>query len=329
MAAKVSRVTSTASVLLAACLAFSVFAPTTAVAASKMKTADSPQGRWYGVYMYGVPGSFAPLAPLQAALGRTAQVVQYFDDEEPNTDFNPVWNGNVAGNGSIPMVTMQLWDYRLGPSQPAYSLSAICAGAYDAFLLRWATAAKAYGGQVWLRPEPEMNGDWSPWCGTVNGNTPAQFVAAWKHIYNIFSAAGASNVKFVWSPNATSVPNTRANAISAYWPGDAYVDYIGIDGYNWGRTATTKWTSFSGVFGAAYATVTSLSSSKPIVLTEIGCSETGGSKAAWITDMFRVIPASFPRIAGLVWFDANKEADWRIESSAASLAAFKAGLASF
>lgn len=209
-----SGMATAAIVLVLVCLSVFVVGPAAALAASKAAAATPAQDRWYGVYMYGVPASLAPLAVLQSELGRNAKVIEYFDDEEPDTDFNATWNSAVAANSSTPMVTMQLWNDQLGTNQPAYSLNSICGGV-DAYLQRWAAAAKTYGGPVWLRPEPEMNGDWSPWCGTVNGNTPAQFVTAWRHIYGIFSAAGASNVKFVWCPNATSVPDTKANAISA------------------------------------------------------------------------------------------------------------------
>jgi hypothetical protein len=166
-----------------------------------------------------------------------------------------------------------------------------------------------------------MNGNWYPWGGTVNGNTPAAMVAAWRHIHDIFVSEGATNVKFVWCPNVDSVPNTSANSIASYWPGDGYVDMVGLDGYNFGGTA---WRSFSQTFSSAYAKVTSLTS-KPVIVAEIACAGVGGNKPAWISDMFKVIPASFPRIAGIAWFDANKECDWRIESDTASLAAFVAG----
>jgi beta-mannanase len=180
--------------------------------------------------------------------------------------------------------------------------------------------------RVYIRLAHEMNGNWYPWGGTVNGNSPADFVGAWRHVRDVFTQEGATNVKFVWAPNNDSVPNTSANAIGAYWPGDAYVDYLAIDGYNFGTGSSwSTWRSFSDVFGASYATVTKLSS-KPLVITEIGCSTSGGDKAAWIADMFRVLPTSFPRINGIVWFNVDKERDWRIESSAEALSAFKNGL---
>jgi beta-mannanase len=175
-----------------------------------------------------------------------------------------------------------------------------------------------------------MNSNWYPWAGGTAGNSSAAVVAAWKHIKQVFADRGATNVKLVWCVNNDSVPNTTANAVAAYWPGDAYVDILAIDGYNFG-TATTgsSWRKFSSVIGASYATVTKLSA-KPLILAEAGCVEPGGNKAAWITNMFSVIKTSYPRITGVCWFNVNDttaKTDFRVESSSASLAAFKAAMA--
>ena len=162
-------------------------------------------------------------------------------------------------------------------SDPNYALSTIVAGAHDGYLQASAQAAAAYGKQFQLRFAPEMNGSWAPWEGSVNGNTPALYVAAWQHVVSIFRAAGATNVRWVWSPN-----NGPTSTIPSYYPGDAWVDYIGIDGYNWG-SSLGSWQSFSQVFGPASAVVTSLSAVKPIQISEMASAETGGNKAAWIT----------------------------------------------
>jgi len=192
------------------------------------------------------------------------------------------------------MATLEFMNPAAGSGMSGGSYKQIANGSMDAYLIKYATNAKNFGRPVWLRPFHEMNGNWYSWSGTATGNSPADFIAAWQHVHAIFKNAGATNVKFVWCPNADSVPNTTANAIPKYWPGGAYVDYIAIDGYNFGTTAST-WRSFSSVFGAAYATVSTLNATKPIFIAETGCGTVGGNKAAWITDMFKVIPTKFPR----------------------------------
>ena len=300
-------------------LVFPLVIASLALPATSVDASASPAARWVGAYVPGAPLDAAPLVALGTKVGARPTVSSYFQNTSQGFTFTAATN--AVGAGAVPMVTLEFWDPVGGVSQPSFSLAKIAGGSFDTYLHAYAKSAKAFGSPVWLRPLHEMNGNWYPWGGTVNGNTPASFVAAWRHIHDIFVAEGATNVSFVWCPNVDSVPATTANSIAAYWPGDGYVDFLGLDGYNFGGSS---WRSFSSTFSSAYAKVTSLSA-KPVLVGEIGCATVGGNKAAWITDMFKVIPASFPRIAGIAWFNADKECDWRIESDSASLAAFSAG----
>lgn len=146
-----------------------------------------------------------------------------------------------------------------GANQPAYKLSNISRGDFDTDIIRWATQLRDYGDTIYLRPMPEMNGYWIPWGGLVNGNKPGDFVPAWRHVHDIFVAQGATNVKFVWAVNFGSSPRSMLNDITQYYPGDAYVDYIGINGYNFGPYFGTwfKWEEFAKVFTDAYIQMSS------------------------------------------------------------------------
>jgi beta-mannanase len=143
-------------------------------------------------------------------------------------------------------------------------------------------------------------------------------------VRSVFTAVGATNVRWVWTP---IVEYGGSTPLAGLYPGDGSVDVVGLDGYNWGSTKPNiGWKSFSQVFGPSLTRVRSLSR-KPLWIAEIGCTEQGGSKAAWVDDMFATVAAD-SRIDALVWFDADKETDWRINSSTSSLAAFERGLAS-
>jgi len=108
-----------------------------------------------------------------------------------------------------------------------------------------------------------------------------------------------------------------------YFPGDDVVDLVAIDGYNWGRTRDwSVWQSFEEIFSDAYKTATALSK-RPIIIGEAASAEIGGSKSLWISDGFKQLRRSFPRIEALIWFDVQKESDWRIASSPESLKAFR------
>lgn len=235
---------------------------------------------------------------------------------------NPSLMDAVTARGAIPQITWEPWDPTLGTNQLDYALSTIPSGAHDAYIQASAAAAAAYGKPFQLRFAPEMNGSWAPWEGAINGNTPAEYVAAWQHVVSLFRAAGATNVTWVWAPN-----NGPTGTIASYYPGDSWVDVLGIDGYNWG--SADVWQTFTQVFGAAYDIVTSLNATKPVVIAETASNQAGGDKAAWITSAYLTeIPTRFPRVTGVIWFDVNKEVDWRIDSSLASLAAYQAVAAS-
>jgi len=133
--------------------------------------------------------------------------------------------------------------------------------------------------------------------------------------------AGATNVVWVWSPNHVSVPNTTWNAAANYYPGDGYVDWVGIDGYNRDRT---HWHSFATIFSPLYA---QFASRKPIMIGETASVEgtSATQKARWIAEARRAMKTKFPAIGAFVWFDTTKQGfDWRFDSSAPSRAAFRA-----
>lgn len=212
------------------------------------------------------------------------------------------------------------WEYtdytNTSVSQPKYSYDAILRGDWDLYMRSFAAETKAYGGPIILIPFSEMNGDWFPWSGTQNGNTPEKAVLAYRHVRDIFK--GIDNVKFGWSPNQESSPDTPENAISRYYPGDTYVDYIGLDGFNFGGTQER---SFDSLFGNALTILSGYD--KPIYLFSMATAE-GPGKAAWITDAFTVQIPKYPKIVGWIWFNENKERDWRVNSDPAALVAFRA-----
>ena len=169
-----------------------------------------------------------------------------------------------------------------------------------------------------------MNGSWYPWSVGVNGNSAAAYQGAWQRVHSIINNA-APNVSFVWAPNAITEGTT--DFMSCY-PGDQFVDYLGLDGYNWGTTPGHQWQSAEKLFSHSIATLRKLAPDLPILVTEVGCAEGDhpGLKAEWIREFFTVIEAN-DRVSGFVWFQMDKERDWRFNSSPASTAAFRESLA--
>ena len=182
----------------------------------------------------------------------------------------------------------------------------------------WARGAKAWGKPFFLRPLHEMNGNWYPWgtgAGNPNRNTHADFIAAWKHLHQIFDEAGVTNATWVWSPNV-------GDSLTRDFPGDEWVDWMGLDGCNWG-SLQGRWTTFGDVFGPSYEELVALSP-PPLMFAETACAPTTGDKAEWITRGFLTdVPMRFPRVRAIIWYDNSKETDWRVNSSSASLAAWQ------
>jgi Glycosyl hydrolase family 26 len=215
---------------------------------------------------------------------------------------------DVSARGAVPLVSVEPW---------GVSLQQIAAGGRDSWFAAAASAARSFGRPFYLRFAPEMNGRSAPWGAA---NPPRVFVDAWRHVHAIFAARGATNVKWVWSPNVFG--GGSAVDFRPYYPGSDVVDVLALDGYNWG--ALDVWQTYSQVFGPSYDVLTRLDATKQVMIAETATTELGGNKASWIRSAFtREIPARTPRVRIVVWFDVNKETDWRVESSPQALSAYR------
>jgi endoglucanase len=205
-------------------------------------------------------------------------------------------------------------------------LDDILNGSQDGLIAARADGVRALGQPVFLRWCWEMNASWTGCGGAANNdrgrtNGPSKFVAAWRRIHNIFVQRGATNAVWVWSPNSDDVPASSWNHWTRYYPGNSYVDWVGIDGYNWGTTQSwSRWTAFSTIVSRIYS---DYARAKPIMVAETASAEQGGNKAQWIADTASKLKSSFPSIAAFLWFHVNKETNWRVDSSPSALEAFR------
>ncbi|MHB8793739.1 MAG: Ig-like domain-containing protein [Thermoleophilia bacterium] len=275
--------------------------------------------------------SVGDLHDFETVIGRQTDVFLWY--ESISEDFYADNFRPMAQEGRIIQLAWEPHDFsRPATNQPEYRLERITAGDFDNDIKRWARQLRDFGYPIYFRPMCEMNGDWVTWGGTVNGNTPDDYIPAWRHVHDIFVQEGATNVKWIWSPNRDGSTADAQATFNTYYPGDGYVDYIGINGYNWGTLYntpdwTSSWQSFENVIGYSYD-VAVANTSKPVVIAETATTEVGGNaqnggKGQWIRDAFASLPTRFPRIEMLTWFNINKETDWRVDSSAASLGGFR------
>jgi hypothetical protein len=233
---------------------------------------------------------------------------------------------DIREHGSIPVFS---WSSQSIPSsldEPDFQLSDVIAGNYDSYIREFAEDARDWGHPFFLRYDWEMNGNWFPWSEGVNGNQSGEFVTAWRHVHDIFSAVGASNVTWVWCPNVDP-GNKLQSSVASNYPGSEYVDWTGLDGYNWGPSKG-GWTSFSHLYSSTYHELTdTVAPGKPLLIGEMGSTEKGGSKASWISEALAEIPTAFPNVRAMLWFDTFDDGmDWPIETSSSAGSAFASGI---
>jgi hypothetical protein len=283
-------------------------------------------GTYFGATTDTVPGIDdttweARVLSRQAEIGRSWDIVNTF----------PGWGGNIAtarvkwtiAHGQIPMIS---WD-----SPKSRTDQQIIDGLEDANIKAQAANLKALGVPVFLRFDWEMNGNWFVWDGTHNNSTgqtdgPAKYVAMWRHVHDLFVAAGATNVAWVWCPNAVDLPagtGAEWNHWTNYYPGDAYVDWASVDDYNWAdEPGRSPWSEFGPKLAPFYA---DYSAKKPIYIAEYASGEDAGhDKGQWLANMQSAVKVQFPDVQAVQYFDVNYENDWLFDTSASSLAAYRA-----
>jgi hypothetical protein len=255
------------------------------------------------------------------------------------TDMQPTLN--ALKNAGYGIVLTWCAEDEHGPYlDPRYNYASILSGKYDAYISQWAQSAAAWGKVFYLRLFHEMNGNWYPWGIHINGNTPALAIQAWQHVYNIFQSAGATNVKFLWEPTFHT-PAYLIDPLASFYPGDAYVDWLGVDGYNWGQYGLEKfWVPFTSPTELLQYTynemISTVSSAKPVIIVETASAAgaVATDKAAWITQL-QNDATLFPNLKAVGYYDGSSSngtldggveplSFWRFDEDPYSLAAFRA-----
>jgi hypothetical protein len=278
-------------------------------------------------YYYG-PAGFWKDAPwgntgntwdkFESNAGKKVSILHY---GQPNPWLQPSFLGPTAdlvtNRGAIPEIDM---------GSNATPFADITNGVYDNEIKAWADGVKAWGKPFFLRWDWEMNAGWFGWGAQAKAD-PSAFIAMWRHFHDVVVGQGADNVTWVWCPYLDFRGSTP---LSQLYPGDAYVDWTCMDGYNGGNTSR----SFSSLYQQTYNDLLAIAPNKPIMIGEVGSQEyQSGVKAAWITEMLKVLPSRFPRIKAVDWFNwriyrSGVYKSWPIESSASAQSAFAAGIAS-
>ena len=256
-----------------------------------------------------------------ALLGADPQYVLFFQDLSFRRGF-PLASVNVAHElGATPVISQELWEWRHRHSEDDSWLLRINRGDYDAHWRAWADEAKQFGQRVILRFGFEMNGDWFDW-----GQQPEAFIAAWRRVHHIVRVdAAATNVEFMFSPNVEWDANKPLTKIELYYPGDRFVQLLGLDGYNFGDSHSQwhRWQTYASVFEASIEKMSQWP--QALYLAEIGVAD-DARKSIWLEDFLQSVQND-PRVSGFIYFnhyDHRKgEPNWLLNSDAKTLEVFR------
>lgn len=254
----------------------------------------------------------------------------------------------ILARGVIPFIRVMPRSTWNACSDKKYSLDKIIRGNFDKQLRRYARDAAAIRAPMMMEFGTEVNGDWFPWSGACNGagqkngygsptlaDGPERFRDAYRHLIAIFRQEGANNVTWVMHYNGSGSPQAAWNSHAAYYPGDDYIDWLGLSAYGAQTPAVMRsWNpQFRDVMDYAYANVAAVSRTKPVALLEFGVIEHKG-KPQWIRNAFRDLASGrYKRLKAVAWWHSdwrNNDGTWsrmKVDSSAAAVAAYREGVA--
>jgi Glycosyl hydrolase family 26 len=298
----------TALVLVASLLVGTAAARPAAPAAPMQKLLPpAADGVYFGSHSLGFETRNGEVLAWGKSRGRTVRIAHWYQHWlSGQTRFRPDWARRVARQGAVPMITWEPWKSFAGKkrraNQPAVSLRRIAGGHYDRHIRAWGRDVAAYRSPVMVRFMHEMNGNWYPWGLDANGNTPAQYRAAFRRVHRIFDRQGARNVSWVWSIN-NLVAGSDTTDVAAAYPGDRYVDWVATSGFNWGEAFSwSDWRDADALFRPSFDFLGGFG--KPIMISEIGTTGIGGNRRAWIPATISRLRADYPNLSALVWYSA-------------------------
>lgn len=311
---------------------------------SVTRLANKPSAAsFFGIAVDGYPISERHTTDIPHIGGRQPDlIVFYLQWPLPGTPISAPFPLDSArriwDSGAVPCIT---WEpmYIEGDKEVAVLASSITGGDYDTYIRKFATDAAQWGHPVLIRFAHEMNLRRYHWGTTEEGYGPASpaiYRAMYQHVVNVATAAGATNLLWVFCANAESMPSRNNdpafawNVAANYYPGSAFVDVLGLDGYNWGKSRVQKkhgWTSqhrtFAEIFETPARELRTFEPVKPLLVFETASVGTPEQKVQWFEDAMR----SCPRlgISGLVWFQATKENDWSLPNVVGAAAVIESG----
>jgi len=271
----------------------------------------NPQVILFGAYDNQTRESFESIISLEDSLHTTFPLIHLYTawGSKPEEQFPKLQVDAIYEMGSIPVITWEPWltDFdaesfphlRKVENRDKGGMADVAKGEYDTYIQNWADDARSTGRPIFVRLGHEMNDPYRyPW-GPHN-NSAKNFIAAWRHVHHLFVGAGATNVIWIWSPHPAY------GYFDAFYPGDEFVDFVGVGTLNYGNVAQwSKWWTFKEIFGKYYAELAAFK--KPIMLTELGCLAAGGDRNKWFEEAFSQLPVNYPAVKSILFFHYSED----------------------
>ncbi len=277
------------------------------------KTLPSTGGFYLGFYTPEIQTFILPSSTLHSAetlLSAPFQIVSLYESwgDASLPRFPLQLLRDIRSRGSVPLITWEPWtrgfsQYANDPllSRDKKVFAGILSGKFDRYIEAYAVKLREFGEPVLIRFAHEPTNPLYPWSST-GGNTSEEYVAAWRYVSQYFDALGAVNVGWVWNP-------WEEESALSYYPGDEFVDWIGVTALNYGYAALDqKWHEFSEIYQPFHDLLVPLQ--KPVLLAEFGSTAYGGNRQEWLSNAFFSIQKSFPEIRSIVFFMSDDDQNW-------------------
>ena len=282
----------------------------------------------WGFALDGLPVTADGLAGVQKQTGLKPEMAVFFLQWPRPGDkgfFPRASLEAISRSGAIPVLTWEPMYLDQNGREHAIPAEEILSGAWDWYLDHFADSAAGFGGRFIIRLAHEMNlarYHWGTAKEAYGPQSPGIYKKLFRHVVGRFRRRGAPNVLWAFCPNAESLPHPTWhkadwNRAANYYPGQDVVDVLGMDGYNWGKSRTkaehgwdSRWLWFRQIFEPLRKELTALAPDKPLVVFETSTAAKGGDRSLWASRAFATARAW--RLAGLCWFQADKEVDWRL-----------------
>ncbi len=260
------------------------------------------QSQAWGIFHPSAPEDMAHLNSLEEKVDHKFDVLvryQTLETDVPVQDLE-----NAYDQGRYVELTLQTMYYNPNNGDNSGVLYDILNGDYDDYFNKYAQDLKEFGHPVLFRLNNEMNGDWCVYSSYHHSKDTDIYKESWRYIYSIFEKNDVDNVLWLWNPHDISYPNVKWNHHLNYFPGEEYVDIVGLTGYNTGTYYKGEiWREFDEIYPALYAEYMA-QFDYPFMITEFGSNQVGGNKGQWVDDMFSKIEA-YENIKVVIWFNGT------------------------